>query len=293
MKKLTLIIFLAILTISVAMAGAIPQAPQSPNDILGAHLLYGRGCIGCHAPHSGSAGNGVRNGDATNGNYALWGQDLTPLYGKTITFGDAGAYSVTLPAAGTITSAHDANTIILFCLSCHDGNLAKVGMMKGVTVETLPVVGGTAPTLLGADGSTAGNYNNDHPVGGSAVVTCGGYSWDCTGGNTTAIIPSANQIAFIANYGFPVASGSNTAGYKLASFGSTVTAVTCTTCHDQHSMTVYSGTIGGAKGFYATMFFVKGFYNPTTGGNSAAQFCRQCHGGESNEAHGVMNVPTT
>ena len=82
--------------------------------------------------------------------YALWGQDLTPLYGQTFNFsGDGEAtYPVTLPAAGTITSAHDANTVILFCLSCHDGVLTNVGMMKGQTVETLPIVGGTAPTLL-------------------------------------------------------------------------------------------------------------------------------------------------
>ena len=41
------------------------------------------------------------------GEYALWGQDLTPLYGKTLTFSGDGAttYQVTLPAQGTITSA--------------------------------------------------------------------------------------------------------------------------------------------------------------------------------------------
>jgi hypothetical protein len=41
------------------------------------------------------------------------------------------------------------------------------------------------------------------------------------------------------------------------------------------------------------MFFVKGNYNPTTGGNSVAQFCRNCHGAYSNESYGVKNVPTT
>ena len=42
------------------------------------------------------------------------------------------------------------------------------------------------------------------------------------------------------------------------------------------------------------MFFVNGPYNPnttTSGSNQDAQFCRQCHGGESNEMHGG-NVPT-
>ncbi len=151
-------------------------AMASAQDVLGAHLGYGRGCVMCHAPHSGPAGNNKATNDAQAGEYALWGQDLTPLYGQSLTFsGDGKAtYAVTLPAKGAITSAHDANTIILFCLSCHDGNLAKVGMMKGVTVETLPVVGGNAPTLLGADGTGSTNmYQNDHPVGGSATVTCG------------------------------------------------------------------------------------------------------------------------
>jgi len=287
MKRLTLILFLAILTISVAMAGSIPTVSNQTTDILGAHTLYGRGCVGCHAPHSGSAGNGVANANQWSGNYALWGQDLTPLYGQTITFGDGGTYSVTLPAAGTISSAHDANTIILFCLSCHDGNLAKVGMMKGKTVETLPVVGGNAPTLLGNDGTTTGNYNNDHPVGANAIVTCGGtYNWDCTGGSTTPITMNgaASSVFANTNYGFAVSFGT---------WGNTVTAVTCTSCHNQHSQNVYSGTMGGSKGNYQTMFFLRGYYNPATGGNSAAQFCRQCHGGESNEMAGQMNVPTT
>ena len=161
------------------------------DDVLGAHNGYGRGCVMCHAPHSGSLGNGVGTSkDPQNGMYALWGQDLTPLFGKTFDFsGDGKAtYPVTLPAAGTLTSAHDANTVILFCLSCHDGVLTNVGMMQGQTVETLPIVGGTAPTLLATAAPSGGAaYNNDHPVGQNAIVSCGGqYNWDCTGGGTTA-----------------------------------------------------------------------------------------------------------
>ena len=45
-------------------------------------------------------------------------------------------------------------------------------------------------------------YQNDHPVGGAAIVSCGGtYNWDCTGGNTTAITmsgPASSQ--FLVNY---------------------------------------------------------------------------------------------
>jgi cytochrome c553 len=282
MKKAIQIVLLAAICVMVAAA----QPAQTTNlttDVLGAHNVYGRGCVACHAPHSGPAGNGVTNG--VGANVALWGQDLSPLFGKTLNFGDNGTYSVTLPAnSAAITSAHDPTTVIIFCLSCHDGNVAKPGMMKGVTVETLPVVGGNAPTFLGNDGSGAGNYENDHPVGPTAVIGCGGqYNWDCTVSATGTILMTGTASAqFVKNYGYTV---------SPAAVANQPT-VTCTTCHDQHSQSIYAGTIGGVKGYYSTMFFVKGYYNPTTGSNSVAQFCRNCHGGESNEMHGQMNVPT-
>ncbi len=121
------------------------------------------------------------------------GPEPDPVVRLTTGFSGDGSkakYPVTLPAIGTITSAHDANTVILFCLSCHDGVTATVGMMKGQTVETLPIVGGNAPTLLAKAAPSGGwAYSNDHPVGGSATVSCNpaatpdtGYNWDCTGG---------------------------------------------------------------------------------------------------------------
>jgi len=287
------------LAILIILAVASFVSAQVANDVLGAHNGYGRGCVMCHAPHSGSQGNGVTAAEAAkdpqNGMYALWGQDLSPLFGQVFNFSGDGAntYQVTLPAAGSITSAHDANTIILFCLSCHDGVLTSVGMMTGQTVEQLPIVGGTAPTLLAKAKPTNGAaYNNDHPVGGYAIVSCGGqYNWDCTGGNTVAIsMTGANSSAFLVNnpssfWNTGTVSGVN---QKLATFGTTVTAVTCTTCHDQHSMTRYANN----NGSYATMFFIRGQYTPLAHGNSVAQFCRNCHGGESNESHGVAGVPT-
>jgi cytochrome c553 len=288
MKRALLLVLIAIVTMTVAMA-QIPQTTNLTTDILGAHLVYGRGCIACHAPHSGSAGNGVRNGDATNGDTALWGEDLTPLYGKTLTFGNNTA--VTLPANGAgIVSASDPTAVILFCLSCHDGNVAKPGMMKGVTVETLPVVGGTAPTFLGNDGTTAGNYSNDHPVGVNAVFGCNppggtGYNWDCTISATgkVSMTGTASSVFANTNYGFAVS----------LPVVNNVPVVTCTSCHNQHSELIYSGKMGGVTGYYQTAFFLRGYYNPTTGGNNAAQFCRQCHGGESNEMAGQLGVPTT
>lgn len=340
MKKLSLLIVMVLVATVAAMAQVLsgtgtPGTNTPPTlfggDELGAHNGYGRGCVMCHAPHSGAAGNGVGTADTYSGQVALWGQNLTSFYSQSISFsgdGNSSKYQVTLPAAGSV-SISDGASIVLLCLSCHDGSIATVGMMHGQTVEILPVVGGTAPTLLGTvPGNTKTYLMNDHPVGPSAVVSCGGsHSWDCTGGGATTqpiYMNGAASSQFLINYpasfwnGETVAGcgggtgvtcknpsvtsggttttvtntwGYNSSGNPLASFngGAIVNGVTCTSCHNQHSMTVWS--VGGKN--YTTMFFVKGYYNPYNGGNSVAQFCRNCHGGNSNELEGLMNVPTT
>jgi len=84
MKRLSLIVLMFVAGAGVGAA----QITSSSSDILGAHLNYGRGCTACHAPHSGAYGNGTaRNGDPASGVVALWGEDVSGLYGKTITTG--------------------------------------------------------------------------------------------------------------------------------------------------------------------------------------------------------------
>jgi len=281
MKRFVLFAFI------VALAAMTAMAQQT--DVLGAHNVYGRGCVACHAPHSGAnGGNGVgTTTDSTTGRLALWGQNLSPLYGQTVAFGDNGGFSITFPSSNTFTSAHDPTFVVIACLSCHDGNVAKVGMMTGKSFETIPIAGGNAPTLLGNDGTSAGNYTNDHPVGPSATYGCGGqYNWDCTIDSTGHIVYGPNQTQFVnVNYGFPVS----------LSIVNNLPTVTCTSCHDQHSQNIWAGKVGGVQANWNTSFFMRGPYTPngTTGSNVAAQFCRTCHGGEANEMHGLMNVPTT
>jgi RNA polymerase subunit RPABC4/transcription elongation factor Spt4 len=95
--------------------------------------------------------------------------------------------------------------------------------------------------------------------------------------------PYSSQFA--RNYGFTV---------MLATTSGGVPSVTCTTCHDEHSETSWSGKIGGVQANRKTSFFVRGPYTPdASNGNAAAQFCRNCHAELSNEMHGLMNVPTT
>jgi cytochrome c553 len=307
-------VILLILVVLAMAAYASAQVTSPTQDVLGAHNVYGRGCVACHAPHSGAAGNGAPT-SANSGNLALWGEDLTPLYGQTLGFGNAGSYTITIPNYGTPTmptvngvaptglpGSPDGTFVIAACLSCHDGNIAKTGMMRGTTYETVTISGASfnPPTLLGNDGTTPGNYMNDHPVGPTANPGCGGpYNWDCTANadgsisfNGTASTAFLTDYFDVTKYG-PIANLVKTAGTKAGFSGaiSTNSWVTCTTCHDQHDMSYFRADASGT--IKPTHFFVRGWYDPgnTTTSNSAAQFCRSCHGGESNEMHGQI-VPT-
>ena len=282
MKKVLLVLIVVLATASFAVA----QNWSPPSDVLGAHLNYGRGCTACHAPHSGAYGNGAaKTKDPTSGNVALWGQDVGSLHGQTILTGGTGPgqyYSETLPTSMSAQTPDVGG--LLTCLSCHDGNYAQGAMMQNVVYESLPPTYGTynkIPTLLGNDGTTTGNYLNDHPVGLNAVMSCGGsYGWDCSiDGSGNVLMNGPNSSRFVANYGFFVRPG----------VYNNQPVVLCTTCHNQHLMNVVKVTSknsGLPPGYYQTMFFIRAPYNPgstTSGSNQTAQFCRQCHGGEANE----------
>ncbi len=301
-------LLLPLMFLGVASLASAQMIGTTPNDVLGAHLNYGRGCAACHAPHSGAYGNGAQKGfDATAGNVALWGQDVGSLYGKTIITGQMAAegsapgstFTETLPSSLSGTTPDVAG--LLTCLSCHDGNYAEGAMMKNKVYESLPPTYGTnntIPTLLGNDNTGAGNYLNDHPVGLNAVIGCGGgHNWDCSISATGSVLMNGpNSSRFVTDYGFFVSPG----------VYNSQPVVVCTTCHNQHVMNIVSvtdnwnctttngattctGQSGLPTGNYATMFFLRGPYNPastTQGSNQTAQFCRQCHGGEANESNG-------
>jgi hypothetical protein len=301
MKKVIVIVLFVLAVSGLMMA----QNWSSTVDVLGAHNNQGRGCAGCHAPHSGSFGSG-HGGGADAGSYALWGQDASPLYGATIAFGDSGSFTEVLPTSITAGSTEVGG--ILLCLSCHDGNVTASNMMTGQSYEqaiglltnttygTKPI-----PTLLGNDGTTANNYTNDHPVGVNANIRAGnGLVWGTT---SFTVTPGTPYAQFVANYGWPaLAPGKYSSPFGVNTAGKPYVA--CTTCHNQHVMTVYTSSAnspiagdGGGK-FYATYFFVNGPYNPNlqtyakTSAPSTTQFCRQCHFGEANEANNTNNITT-
>jgi hypothetical protein len=334
MKKLFLVLVLVIMASAMALAQLPSQGvPTSSGtagavaptvDVLGAHNNYGRGCAGCHAPHSGArgAGGGTEGAvvDAWSGANALFAQDMGPLFATAAGYfdfsdmkntGSAGNYvfippSTQNPTSWNIQQYNDVRNIVM-CLACHDGAVAKGAMMANWAYEeqigALPTTYGTQkiPTLLGNDGSSAG-YHNDHPVGENATLASalGSYYNDsgnglvfvinATKGSITSATPAGKYLTFMQNYGDPAIGSArvNAAG---------VPYLVCTTCHNQHVMNIYAASANNpiresSTGTYATYFFVNGPYNinnltvPPTQAASTTQFCRQCHFGESNEANG-------
>lgn len=331
MKKLALLTLIVIMAATLAMAqvgaGSTGSTAYIPTvDVLGAHQNGGRGCAGCHAPHSGARGNGwaVTTASAMNsGDQALWGTDVTAIMGANITF-DTGDGGVKLPFTPSATSFKGDPLFkdVATCLSCHDGNVSRGAMMTGKSWEQVQGVlpagygSGTIPTLLGSDGNATGDYSNDHPLGpGSGVETGDGATInasDLSGevGSEIAMTVSASgkltvgaitgkYAQFVADYGAPqlnrwVAPTGDTDPQDLY--------IVCTTCHDQHSMVAYQSGNHGAvpivgAGTYQTYFFVAAPYNPgaaydKTHAPSTDQFCRQCHFPQSNEAYGATTIGT-
>jgi hypothetical protein len=279
MKKLMLVALFAVLAASLAIAQGNGNNYVPTGDVLGAHQNQGRGCAGCHQPHSGARGSGQITTDANSGDAALWGQDLAVLYGQTFTFGDAPnaaafqyGYPEKLPSS-LAAGIDDAETGgLLMCLSCHDGSLTQTNMMANQSYEqkigVLPSVYGTAqaiPTLLGNEGSggTKGDYYNDHPVGREAQVSNDTTSGCTAGVNCTGLVFTPNgkgsgvlsvtagsqYATFVNNYGWPaLAPGmwSNPYGVGTNHKGVLGPFVVCTTCHNQHVMNVYTSTPGGS-----------------------------------------------
>jgi hypothetical protein len=336
MKKAMYVIAMVLFLAAFAMAQTYTSGSGITGvDKLGAHQNGGRGCTGCHAPHSGAFGAGGnaitgQTVDKTNaGNYALWGEDLGPLYGYVLNQGDnttgsTNSFQTTLPASSQFASMPEEITGIMTCLSCHDGNIAKGAMMTNKSYEQaaglLPtgVYGPNAiPTLLGNDGTTAGNYYNDHPVGPQATLGkvgvssklqyvvggCGSSTkFDCLKSAGT----DANFTAFLNHYGLPsITSNGHSSPVALPDTNPANAYLLCITCHTPHSMYVASANAdapiaGQASAKYPTYFFLAAPYNPgsnpsATQASSATQFCRQCHysgAGGSNEASGILSVTT-
>ena len=183
MKKIMIFALAVLVCASVAMAQTYTQGTGITGiDKLGAHQNGGRGCVGCHTPHSGARGNGgtlqwdVQPVETFNkrapavgdsGDEALWGQDIGPVIGLgSIGTGSGGDFPVEF---AELETRPRIKTGVVMCLSCHDGNVAKGAMMTNQSFEQaaglLPPSYGTQPipTLLGYDGGTCGQLRKRSP----------------------------------------------------------------------------------------------------------------------------------
>jgi hypothetical protein len=339
MKKLMLAMFVVLFAASFVAAQTYTSGTGLTGlDVLGAHNNGGRGCAGCHAPHSGAAGGGgdaiLGQGgtDTLSGSNALFGQDVSPLFGQTLTFGQDGnggaGYVEILPGqAAAYSTNEDELRGIMMCLACHDGAIAKGQMMTGKSWEQWlnllpPGVYGPnpIPTLLGNDsgnGNTS-KYGNDHPVGTAATLGAlrlvsanGGKSTDpltvtVTNGAISAIAPTSGSSyeKFAVNYGYPAIAGSAWEwGFHLPNGSSDASKafMTCTTCHNQHVMYIYkapSGKQNGtavAGGTFPTYFFVNAPYNPGAGNSNpalAASTTQFCRQCHTGEQNEALGVYT-
>ena len=334
MKKIMMFAFALLVFAGAAMAQTYTKGTGITGiDKLGAHQNGGRGCVGCHTPHSGARGNGgvLKWDSATStfksvavkgdsGDETLWGQDIGPVIGiGKIGTGNTGEYEVNFAELETRPRIKSG---VVLCLSCHDGNVAKGAMMTNQSFEQkaglLPATYGTQPipTLLGYDGGTGGNYENDHPIGPDAKINAlSGIKGFLTldSGKTKVVagttFAGSTYETFQKNYGLPTVLGARAgAGFVVeTSMTSANDAyIVCTTCHTPHSMYTTSASstnpIGGlTSGTFPTYFFLAAPYNPAadtangTKASSATQFCRQCHftgAGGSNEGSNINGVGT-
>src|SRR5215469_305977 len=293
-----------LLVAGLAMAQTGPDAgkesPAAPAvDVLGAHSISGRGCLGCHAPHISSSASEA----GYRANFPLWGESGAPAYGATITFGEAGQLIEAAPAS--LMASDPEVRGILLCLSCHDGNITPQNMMAGQSYEQrvglLPFVRSLAPvpTLMGNE--LVESFARDHPLGVDAKIEVGNGLEFVNG--TFSVKPGTPYARFVENYGWPTLAPMRRSNpYGIDEEGNPY--LVCTTCHNQHAMSVYvagpgSPIQGSGEGEgYTTYFFVNGPYSPNIYrtdqriSTSNMQFCRQCHFSIANEGNNTRTIPT-
>jgi hypothetical protein len=157
--------------------------------------------------------------------------------------------------------------------------------------------------LQGTDWTGNGALQNPHPFGVTAVIPASGNGLIFANGHFS-VQPGSAYEKFVHSYGLPaLAPGRGRMFYGVNRAGQAF--VTCTTCHDQHVMSVYTSKsdnpIGGqfSSKTYAKMFFLSGPYNPNAvvtdlqTASSSVQFCRQCHFNLSNEGNHSYTIQTT
>jgi hypothetical protein len=337
MRSVALLLLVVIAFVSAPSAQTNPQGSVSGinADKLGPHQIGGRGCLGCHTLHTGDVLPSSRESGVLS-----WSRDIvspTDKDGQTLWAEDIGPIlelgSITTGAGNVVdfstalTTQRRILTGVVFCLSCHDGDVARGAMMTNQSFQQaigmLPPAYGfyPIPTLLGDDGGVSGNYRNDHPIGQHATVASLGsdsvvrYLEIDSRTEPARLVLRSNQpdfsyINFRTNYGLPSVTGGRGSGLAVDSGARWAgeAYVVCTTCHTPHSMSEATASesnpiAGMTSGTFPSYFFIAGPFNPgvsTSDGrraSSATQFCRQCHFSDAGGAGGAneyvgISIPT-
>jgi len=306
MKKLILVTVLLLLASSylLAQGGTVTgNTSYIPTvDTMGAHENGGRGCAGCHAPHSGGRGSGGNIISGTGAAYTpsgtaegdngLWGTDTNPIQtgnGGTITFD--GAYPVSL--AGLVWNSGPLYTGVATCLSCHDGNVSTGAMMSGTSYEqTFGLLNFSSVSNLSAplvNATLTGIY-----AGNVVKVRQTGIAGPALYGNQPIPTLLGNDFGVIGDYtnDHPLGPAANMVavgeGTPWSAYGVTFTSTAPTNSVNYNAASGYpaSVTVTVAAGSpYANMVATYGYpafaglatFGASTDGSTAFLVCTTCH----------------
>jgi Doubled CXXCH motif (Paired_CXXCH_1) len=240
---------------------------RGTTDPLGPHNVGGHGCVLCHLPSSVQA-----EGLSPEPVGVFWTHE-----------------SATPELAGGPGSINPARPLFhtSVCLTCHDGDIARIGLMgrrfnrgKGIEPATdldLARTSDAHPVHVpylpndGCDVPTS-NCNPDHWP--SRVDASGALTW----------VGDQFSEYFDTVYGRPVRF------YPSAENGG-LAMVECSSCHNPHSMQAAQYKLQGKMQVKPSQAFLRGWYE-TQGKNrdTVSKFCRSCHYGEAGNS---VNVKET
>lgn len=150
-------------------------------------------CVFCHTPHNPAQNVPLWN--RTNPAAGGWQMYASPSISATA-------------KTKLATNTFDADSISLFCMSCHDG-VTALGAMHNA-----PVTGADALGALGAvDANLGTDLRNDHPVG---------FNYNTAAGEDSGLVAKAAADATL------------NPGGGTAFFGAAGNNIECASCHKVH-----------------------------------------------------------
>jgi len=258
---------------------------------------------------------------------------LAKTYTVNLPHGGSSSFATFSSISGYIGADSDPLFNTATCLGCHDGSVSIAGMNgytfeannDGGHPPTKLATVGSVSTLQASHPVhytySCGGYNWDCTVN----TTTGTIYWGNSPAQSAFINNYGRTVSF---YAAGVGGTSIVVNGNAVPSTAAGSYIECTTCHNQHVMGggnaeykytpqtwvttaanqncvvgnvttnpycgSYSANSNLTASYKVTWFFVKGWYDAhNAASNSAQQFCRQCHAGESNEQNNILTTPTT